>query len=59
MTESGVCGPVGEILGASSAGLLVNNLHRFGLDSRLPKDSSAKAVLEQLEKAQLAKANQP
>ena len=41
---------IGELLGASSAGLLVNNLHRFGLKwSR--KESSAAAVLELIEKA--------
>jgi hypothetical protein len=41
---------IGEILGASSAGLLVNNLHRFGL-SWTHKESSAAAVLELIEKA--------
>jgi hypothetical protein len=40
----------GEVLGASLAGLLVNNLHRFGLDSSYAKeDTSAKAVMDLVE----------
>lgn len=41
----------GQFLGASLAGLLVNNLHRFGLDSSyIKEDTSAASALAQLER---------
>lgn len=42
---------IGQFLGASLAGLLVNNLHRFGLDSAyIKEDTSAASALAQLER---------
>ena len=52
------CLSVGELLGASSAGLLVNNLHRFGLKWS-HKESSAAAVLELIEKAHKTSTSAP
>lgn len=37
---------LGEFLGAASAGLLVNNMHRFGLDYTQKKEVSAKEIID-------------